>query len=270
MKTILVELDPDIRDDRLDCAADLARAFGSHIVGIQATPINAYVSFDPFGGVYAMPAVLEAVAEREQKIRHSFEEEMAREGTTWEYQHGGGAPSEVIAEHSRLADLVLMAKPGGQEKRGERLAHVGDVVMSSSAPVLALPPQTKSFDLFGNAVIAWNGSPEASRAVRAALPLLTLSSEVTLLTADEPGGKWDLPATGLAAYLSRHGVHAVIETVSVTNGDIPYSLLFDVADRQPAYLVMGAYGRSRAREWLLGGVTRRMILDLPIPLLLAH
>lgn len=270
MKTILVELDPDVRDGRLDCAADLARAFGSHIVGIQATPINAYVSFDPFGGVYAMPAVLEAVTEQEQEIRRAFEEEMAREGVTWEYRHRGGASSEVLAEHSRLADLVLMAKPGGEDKRGERLAHVGDVVLSSPAPVLALPPQSKSFDPFGKALVAWNGSPEASNAVRTALPLLALASEVTLLTAEEPGGKWDLPATGLAEYLSRHGIHAAIETATVTNGDIPYSLLFDAADREPAYLVMGAYGRSRAREWLLGGVTRRMILDLPAPVLLAH
>lgn len=270
MKTILVELDPDIRDGRLDCAADLARAFGSHIVGVQATPLDAYVSFDPFGGVYAIPTVLEALQEREQKTRHAFEEEMTKEGLTWEYRQSDGAPSVVLAEHSRLGDLVLMAKPGGKGKRGERLTHVGNVVLSSSAPVLAIPPQTRSFDVSGKAVIAWNGSPEASRAVRAALPLLRLASEVTLLTAEEPGGQWDLPATGLAQYLSRHGIHANIDTVSVTDGDVIYSLLTDVADRQPAYLVMGAYGRSRAREWLLGGVTRQMILDLPAPLLLAH
>lgn len=270
MKTILVELDADIRDGRLECASDLARAFGSHIVGIQATPIGAYASFDPFGGVYAMPAVLEAVTQREQQIRAAFEEEMTREGVTWEYRHGGGVTSEVIAGHSRLADLLLVAKPGGEQKRGERLAHVGDIVLSSSAPVLAIPPQSKSFDPFGRAVVAWNGSPEASSALRAALPLLALASEVTLLTAEEPENKWDLPATGAAEYLSRHGIHATVDTVTVTNADIPYSLLCDVADRQPAYLVMGAYGRSRAQEWLLGGVTRQMILDLPAPVLLAH
>ncbi len=270
MKSLLVELDPDVRDGRLDCAADLARAFGSHITGVQATPINAYVSFDPFGGAYAIPAVLEAVSEREQEIRSAFEEEMAKEGLTWDYRHARGAPSEVLAEYSRLTDLILMAKPGGEGSRSERLAHVGDVVLSSSAPVLAIPPQSRSFDPFGKALVAWNGSPEASNAVRMALPLLALASEVVLLTAEEPGGKWDLPATGLAEYLSRHGVHSKIETVTVTDADIPYSLLTAVADREPAYLVMGAYGRSRAREWLLGGVTRQMILDLPAPVLLAH
>jgi nucleotide-binding universal stress UspA family protein len=270
VKTLLVELDPQVRDGRLDCAADLARAFGSHIVGVQATPVEAFVSFDPFGGAYAMPAVLEAVTSREQEIRSAFEEEMAKEGLSWEYRHGHGAPAQVMAEASRLADLIVMAKPGSDGTGSERLSHVGGVVLSSSAPVLALPPETRTFDPFGRALVAWNGSPEASNAVRMALPLLSLASEVTLLTAEEPEGKWDLPATGPAEYLSRHGIHAVIDTVTVTDADIPYSLLVDVADRKPSYLVMGAYGRSRAREWLLGGVTRRMIKDLPAPLLLAH
>ena len=269
MRTILVELDPGIGDGRLDCAADIARAFGGHIIGVQATPSGAFVSFDPFGGVYAMPAVIEALAERESETRGAFEAEMAREGVSWEYRHSAGAPSDALAELSRVADLVLVGKPG-RENRAERLAHVGDVAMSSSAPVLALPRGTKAFDPFGRALIAWNGSPEASNAVRGALPLLALASEVRLLTAEEPGGKWDLPATGAAEYLSRHGIHAVIETVTVTDADIPYALLTHSSDLEPAYLVMGAYGRSRAREWLLGGVTRQMILDLPAPLLLAH
>lgn len=270
MKTILVELDPDIRDGRLAAAVDLARAFGSHVIGLQVTPVGAYVSVDPFGGIYAMPAIVEAVTERERATRAIFEAEMAKEGLSWEYRHSAGAPADVIAEMSRVADLVLVAKPGGEALRPERLGPVGDVVMASSAPVLAIPSGTRGFDPFGKALVAWNGSPEASNAVRGALPLLALASDVILVTAEEPGGKWSLPATGLAEYLSRHGVHAAIETVTVTNGDIPYSLLFDAADREPAYLVMGAYGRSRAREWLLGGVTRRMILDLPAPLLLAH
>ena len=270
VKTILVELDSDVGDGRLDCAADLARAFGGHIVGLQATPMDTYVSVDPFGSVYAMPVVLEAVRERETRARASFETEMAKEGVSWEYRHGNGEPSAVIAEQSRLADVVIVAKPGEDPMRERRLAHSGDVVLSSSAPVLAVPPGTRRFDPFGKAAIAWNGSPEASRAVRAALPLLAKASEVHLLTAEERGGKWDLPATGLAEYLSRHGIHARIEPIIVTGGDVPETLLRAVTELAPAYLVMGAYGRSRAAEWLLGGVTRQMIRDLPAPLLLAH
>ncbi|RSV14785.1 hypothetical protein CA236_15590 [Sphingomonas sp. ABOLG] len=271
MKTILIELGAGIGDDGLlDCAADLARAFGSYVIGLHITPLDAYVSLDPFGGAYALPSLLEAADEQENKAREAFEAAMANESISWEFRSGRGAASSVIAEQSRFVDLVLVAKPGREKQYHGRIGHVGELALTSSAPVLALPPESRSFDPLGRAVIAWNGSPEASAAVRAALPMLTKASEVTVLTAEEPGGKWDVPSLELEKYLSRHGIKVALEVVIVTDGDLPSSLLREVADRQPAYLVMGAYGRSRAREWLLGGVTRHMLLDLPVPVLLAH
>lgn len=269
MKTILVELDPHISDGRLDCAADVARAFGSHVVGVQATPASAFVSFDPFGGVYAMPAVLEAISEREAETRAVFEAEMAREGVLWEYRHAGGAPADVISKMSRLADLVLVGK-GTEDGSGRNVAHVGDMVLASQAPVLALQKGAKTFDPFGRILVAWNGSPEAAAAVRQALPLLSRASEVVLMTAEEPTGKWDLPATDLAVYLSRHGIEGKIENLGVSGRDVDGAILRHVTEKSPSCLVMGAYGRSRAREWLLGGVTRRMLLESPVPLFLAH
>jgi nucleotide-binding universal stress UspA family protein len=270
MKTIVVELEADVADGRLEGAIALARTFGSHVIGVQSTPAEAYVSFDPFGGVHTVPALLEALAEREQRVREAFESAVAGSGISWEYEHRDGVAATIVAERSRLADLVLLAKPGEDDLRRDRLAHVGDVVLSSSAPVLAVPPESAPFDPAARALIAWNGSPEGSRAVRAALPLLALAGEVVVLTAEEPGDRWNLPAAGLVEYLSRHGIAARVDVVEVTDADVPYTLLTAAADRDPAYLVMGAYGRSRAREWLLGGVTRRMILDLPAPLFLAH
>lgn len=271
MKTILVELDARILEDgRVAAAADLAHAFGSHLIGLQVTPLDAYVSFDSFGGVYSVPALLEVITKQEAKTRSAFETEIANKGISWEYLHGEGPTSSVIAERSRVADLVVVGKPGGDEQRNRVLAHVGELILTSSAPLLALPPESRSFDPSGKAVIAWNGSPEASAAARMALPMLSRASDVTILTADESDGKWGLPATDLQQYLSRHGIEAGIEVAQVNDGDVPLSLLREVADRRPAYLVMGAYGRSRAREWLLGGVTRQMLLDLPVPMLLAH
>ncbi|MGE3745263.1 MAG: universal stress protein [Sphingomonadaceae bacterium] len=271
MKTILVELDARIREDgRLGAAADLARAFGGHLIGLQVTPVDAYVSFDPFGGVYAVPSLLEAIADQEAKTRSLFEAEIESKGVSWEYSHGRGATSSLIAERSRLVDLVMVAKPSSHQHRSRLLPHVGELALTSSAPLLVLPPESRSFDPSGRAIIAWNGSPEASAAVRMALPMLRKASEVTVLTADESGGKWDLPAAELGKYLSRHEIEIKIEVAQVNDNDVPLSLLREVTVRRPAYLVMGAYGRSRAREWLLGGVTRQMLLELPVPMLLAH
>jgi len=271
MKTIVVDLDSTAREDgRLDCAADLARTFGSHIVGVQATPASAYVGFDIFGGVFAMPDVMAAVAEGERRIREAFEAEMAKEGTNWDHVQSDDLPAAAIARQSRVADLVLTGKPGRAGEDAERLGHLGELALTSSAPVLALPRGTRSFDPSRKAAIAWNGSPEASAAVRLALPLLARATDVTVLTAEEADGRWDLPATDIAEFLSRHGIGTTLQEVPVDGGDVPASLLRAVDDLAPAYLVMGAYGRSRARQWLLGGVTRRMLLDLEVPLLLAH
>jgi nucleotide-binding universal stress UspA family protein len=271
MKTILVDLDAEAAEDgRLGCATDLARAFASHVIGLQVTPLADLVGFDMFGGVFTLPAVLDAVAERETTIRASFEATMAQQGASWEFRHFEGPPAAVTGEQSRLADVVLVAKPGDGDGGRGRLAYVGELALSSSAPLLAIPSGQRSFDPFGKAIVAWNGSPEASAAVRAAMPMLKLASDVTILSAEDPDAKWDIPPTGLAEFLSRHDIHASTERIGASASNVPHTLLRYVADRQPGYLVMGAYGRSRASEWVLGGVTRRMLQELPVPVLIAH
>lgn len=271
MKTIMIDLDAGTAEDgRLGCVADLARAFASHVIGLQVTPYSDLVGFDMFGGVFALPTVLDAVAEREASIRAGFEEKMAQEGLSWEFRHFEGIPAMVAGQLSRLADLVLVSKPGEGDGARKRLAYVGELALASAAPLLAIPVGQRSFDPLGKVVIAWNGSPEASAAVRAALPMLKLASEVTVLAAEEPDEQWDLPPTGLAEFLSRHDIHASVERITASSGNIPVGLLREVSDRRPAYLVMGAYGRSRASEWMLGGVTRRMLQELPLPVLMSH
>ena len=271
MKTILVELDDDAAEDgRLDCAADLARAFTSHVIGLQVTPFADLVGFDMFGGVFTLPTVLDAVAQREATIRASFETKMGQEELSWEFRHFEGTPAGVTGQQSRLADLVLVAKPGDADRARKRLAHVGELALSSAAPLLAIPSGQRRFDPLGKAIVAWNGSPEASAAVRAALPMLKLALEVTVLSAEDPDAQWDIPPTALAEFLSRHGVHASVERITAISSNVPVSLMREVSDRQPAYLVMGAYGRARASEWMLGGVTRRMLQELSLPVLMSH
>lgn len=269
MKTILVELDPGIGEDgRLNSAADLARAFGSHLIGLQITPFADLIGFDVFGGAFTSAAVLDAVAQSENDIRQAFETRMAREGLSWEFRHSEGPPVAVIGQQSRLADLILTVKPS--EGDHKRLGHVGRLALSSAAPVLSVALRTKGIDPLGHAIVAWNGSSEASAAVRASLPMLKLASKVTVLTAEEPEAKWDIPPTALAEFLSRHDVHVSAQRISAKHADVPGVMLQEVTDRQPAYLVMGAYGHSRASEWLLGGFTRRMLLELTVPVLMSH
>jgi nucleotide-binding universal stress UspA family protein len=144
---------------------------------------------------------------------------------------------------------------------------VSDVVMRSGKLVLAVPEDMPGLNLAGHALLAWNGSPVAAESMRAATPLLALAEAVTLV---EIGTIAAEPAEEAATYLSRYGIDARIERHSLIRGSTADILLDLCKERGPAYCVMGAYGHSRLREGLFGGVTRRMLADSPVPLLLGH
>ena len=121
-------------------------------------------------------------------------------------------------------------------------------------------------------LVAWNGSSEAAVALRAAKPLLALASKVTIASVAEESDqvRFDFPASEAAKYLSREGIDA--ELVSIPRGEAKIAdTLFSAAQmRDCGLMVMGAYGHSRLAEMLLGGVTRRMLSDPQIPILMAH
>jgi nucleotide-binding universal stress UspA family protein len=123
-----------------------------------------------------------------------------------------------------------------------------------------------------NVLVAWNGSREAGRAVQEALPLMSASSVVTILLVDpEEDADIDL-AEDLVAHLGRHGLHARTQVIRHDLGTIAVSdtILTQVAELDADLLVMGAYSHSRFREIILGGVTRDVLRDMNLPVLMAH
>jgi len=116
--------------------------------------------------------------------------------------------------------------------------------------------------------VAWDGSPQADAALRAAVPLLVKARSVTLTEVRD--GSVKTPAEEAAEYLSRHGIKPVIRRESSAI-DLPSTILLDTIDTiDAAYLVMGGFGHGRFIEAALGGVTRRMLQECPVPLFLAH
>jgi nucleotide-binding universal stress UspA family protein len=121
-------------------------------------------------------------------------------------------------------------------------------------------------------MVAWNGSAEAAHALRAAVPLLAMAGKVWLVTIAEPGEKarFDLPPIEGAQYLSRHGIECEMVEVPRDKAGIADTLRSAAEVRGCGLMVMGAYGHSRLAEMLLGGVTRKMLADPQLPILLAH
>jgi nucleotide-binding universal stress UspA family protein len=183
-----------------------------------------------------------------------------------------GDEAEKVTAHGRLADLIVIGRPGADELKPEP-EHVKAAIFESGRPVMVVPPQWKPGKL-GHAVVAWNGSQQVSRALGAAVPLLRHADQVTVVSAGNDEDDPSRPDTdAVTAYLARHGVAA-------TAGEFDGSgsarargraLLGYVAQENAGLLVMGAYGQAGMLRFLgLGGATAKVITGCPVPVLLAH
>jgi len=268
MKTVLLYANEDAGlESRLQAALDLARLFGAHISCLQVTPFDSFIMGDPFGGVYALPAITEAVRKAEDEHRARIEERLRGEGASWDWSRFDGSPAQMAVDRSRLSDAIVLSLPGGGNYDGP-LSMVGDVVLHAGTPVVAMPQPSRGLDCLGNAVVAWNGTIEASHALRLAVPLLARAGQVRIVTVTED--ETEFPAIGASEYLARHGVESELHPWPRDGRTMSGALLDAAHSLGAAYVVMGAYGHSRLQESMMGGTTREMIRSAAVPLVLAH
>ena len=270
MKSILVHIHDDAgQEARLQVALDLARASSGHISCVQVTPFEYYSGGDPFGGVYAFADAVDAIRALEREARTRIEAQLAREGVSWDWRKFDGNVIQTLIDQSRLMDVVVLSQPHtGSDAERPPLGIGGDVAIHARAPVLSVGAKAKGFDVTGNAMLAWNGSGEAANALRLSLPLLHHAGMVHIVeVSDDTRG---LPSTEASAYLSRHGIASELHEWPAKGRKVDVALLHAAVELDAAYMVLGAYGHSRLRETILGGVTRDLIRTSHLPLLLAH
>lgn len=269
MKSILLHIHDDKgQEARLQAALDLVRSMSGRLVCLQVTPYSSYIASDPFGGVFIMPDVLQQLTEQEEAERVRIEARLAHEGVAYEWLNSQGDIAQVIVDQARMADLVVLSRAIETPKPRQPLPLVGDVALHARTPVLAVLPGINGLDANGPMLVAWNGSSEAAAALKASLPLLRQASRVDIVTIEDMPS--DFPPTDACVYLARHGIKSEIHQRRRSHHDISDELMRVVQEFGPACLVMGAYGHSRVREYLLGSVTRHMLGECPVPLLLAH
>lgn len=270
MKSLLLYANPDAGlESRLQAALDLARRFDAHLTCLQVTPYDAFIMGDPFGGIYALPTVVDQVRRTADDHRERSEERLRGEGVSWEWLRFDGAPAQLVVDRGRLCDLIVLSLPGGEGRSAEAPgAIVADVLVHARSPVLALPQSGRGFDAGGIALVAWDGSRESSHALRLCLPILQKSSAVHLATVTE--GNEEFPATDAARYLASYDIEAELREWPRGGRSTADVLIDAAASLSAAYVVMGAYGHTRLREAVLGGATRDMLHASRLPLLMAH
>jgi nucleotide-binding universal stress UspA family protein len=271
MKSILLHIDHDrAMRARLQVALDIARATNGHITCLQAVSYEVFAPGDFYGS--AIAAAMPIIKENAENLRAEIERTLEHEEVPWDWRFLYGIAPHRLLEHSPLADLVIVGPSDVGEGGHGPSALVGDLVLKAPVPVLVVPEDAKTFDVSAPMLVAWNGSSEACHALRAAVPLLACSCKVTLASVAEPSEKarFDFPSSEGAKYLSRHGIDC--EMVEIPRGEARIAdTLFSAAQlRECGMMVMGAYGHSRLAEMLLGGVTRQMLIEPQMPILLAH
>ena len=269
MKSILLYVNDDNgMESRMAAALAITHRQGGHLCCIQVTPVSDYVAIDPFGGMYEMGTLFEDLAERALEVRTRIEERLTTENIKWDWSVYDEGVAASIVSRSQLADFVVLSLADHMSSKAPHLVSlVADVSIHSNTPVLAVPIAAPVFDPDGVAMIAWNGSPEAAHAVRAAMPLLTTASAVQIISFDEDQS---FPMADVRRYLEAHGVTTGCNEHRLDGKTVGESLCHISVALPAAYIVMGAYGHTRFREAVLGGVSRHMLAHSPVPLLLAH
>lgn len=266
MKNILLLVHDDVgQESRLQAALDLTRALSGHLICLDVVEPPVLVGTDfAVSGLEA--TFIEEARDREGRHLAAINTRLESENVSWNCQQMIGDIALSLEDRTLIADVIVLNTYFDVAPSPDMQTIVSDVVMKSGTLVLAVPASDRAFEPGGHALIGWNGSAEISRTVRAATPLLQLAQRVTLI---EIGRNEGTPIDEAAAYLSRHDINSRIEYRSAT-GAIATELMTVVKDIDPAYCVLGAYGHSRMRQALFGGVTRHMLFESPVPLLLGR
>lgn len=266
MKSLVVDTSPgSALAGRVQTALDLARAHDAHVTCHYTIPFPLVPSYEPFGGVANMTPILNDLHRQEVEARQSMEATLEHEDVRWDWSSRSGDTGNCLVEASALADLVLISQDGQDSPSS---GYIDYLLTHSASPVMVLPKGCGRIDPLGPVMIAWNGSVQVARTIRQTMAILNMAAKVHLVSIGEDAEP--VPLTEAGAYLSRHGVNAELHTAWATKAGAAEQLLGLARAYGASAIIMGAYGHSRLRETILGGVTRDLTRRSEIPLILGH
>lgn len=256
---------------RLDAVLDITRAFEAHLTLLHAVPYEAAGAIDPYGAAFA--AMVPVWRDEAQRLREKTLDDLTNEGVSWNWIEAAGPSAHALLLESALQDLVILGSHEPRTDGRKPSFTAGELAVTTDCPVLVLPAQCKRFDPKAPALVAWDGSAEASHALKAAVPFLRKAGAVYLVSVKEKTRKedeHDLPPVGGADYLSRHGISCEMVEIALGEEGVADALVSAAEVRRAGLIVMGAYGRTRLAERIFGGVTRAMLSDVRLPLLMTN
>lgn len=270
IQTILFHVHGDATlNDRVEATLSLARNLRAHVRLVHVTPTDAFTVIDAFG-TFTNLEIIEELQADAAKLRARLEARLGDENVEWDYEEVTGSLMPHLAQCASLADLLVIGRESkSPEFEGRVISLLGELLYHVRTPLLVLGDEVVGVKRSGPAIIAWNGSHEAANALRASVPLLKLLPHVVILTVEEAKGV-KIPAGEASDYLSRHSVHSRVESRLQLGDSIADDILAGASVEGASCIVMGGYGHSRTGEIVFGGVTRTLLKECALPLLISR
>jgi nucleotide-binding universal stress UspA family protein len=257
-----------------DYAISLAAAFDAHLAGIAFL----YDPIVPVSGAGYIPAEVIETQEHDNKAATKaaldrFIAACDRTGVTAESLTLGTSFAGVGEQFGRIARRFDLSVVGQAEPETSAVEEIiaESALFESGRPVIIVPYIQKAPFKLEQVMLCWDGSRAAARAIADAMPLLRKAGRVeVVIVANERGKKDEIDGADMGAHLARHGLNVEVTRTALGDIDVADVILSHAADAGSDFIVMGGYGHSRLREFVLGGVTRSIFRSMTAPVLMSH
>lgn len=253
-----------------DVAFKLAQEHDAHASALSVvdnTPIPAYVV--PYVPVNLSDTYIEEARKIAADIEAQTKAKAESEGVRLDWNSEEGVLTGRMNVHAHYCDLCVVGQGAGSDiPVGPANMLPDEMILGSGRPILVVPHGYKPDGLGKKILVAWNSSPQSARAVHDALPLLVKADEVRILSVGGPENH--LPGAEISTHLARHGVNAEAAHAVEKDLSTAETIVEDASDWGADLIVCGAWGHSRIRETVLGGVTRHLLRHMNVPVLMSH
>jgi nucleotide-binding universal stress UspA family protein len=256
-------------------AASIAGNLGARLTGLFPTGYPISAAYGDIAGWMQVAETYRAAQRAEASAAEAaFRETLAARQLTGDWICRESEATGGAVALAALYDLLVIEQPNPDaEARGMAELRPQEVVLGAGRPVLVVPYVGDFAEIGRHAMVAWNGSREAARALHDSMPLLKRADAVTIVEVESEAaldGRLRIGADQVAGSLRRRGIAATAEALDAAGITIDDLLLSRAADLGADLLVMGAYGHSRLREFVLGGVSRSIFRHMTLPVLMSH
>jgi nucleotide-binding universal stress UspA family protein len=275
IKDVLVNLSMNSpKDPALDYAISLAESFDAHIAGV-AFVYEPVIPASIMGGV-GTEFIDAQRAEAEKAAAAAvarFEDAARRSGLSSETRMLTGTlagATEMFGKLARRFDISVIAQPEPDRAAPEELVTEG-ALFESGRPVIVVPYIHKDGIKLDRVMCCWDGSRTAARAIADAIPLLAKAKAIDLVIVATARVKTnEITGADMGQHLARHGLNVDVKLLASPDVDIADTILSYAADSSADLIIMGGYGHSRLREFVLGGTTRGILASMTVPTLMSH